>query len=110
MLRLLAASTLFGVLLLAASPGGAAPLMKAAGAKAAPATDLSAQSRRRPRTRIRVTPLYPYRTFNTAYPLPYEYEYPGPGATRECRARLQQEWRPSGTVIVPRMNCWWVRG
>jgi hypothetical protein len=29
-------------------------------------------------------------------------------ARRECRAWLAQEFRPSGTVIVPRMNCWWV--
>jgi hypothetical protein len=29
-------------------------------------------------------------------------------AKRECRAWLEQEFRPSGTVIVPRMNCWWV--
>ena len=28
---------------------------------------------------------------------------------RECQARLVQEWRPSGTVIVPRMRCEWVR-
>jgi len=28
-------------------------------------------------------------------------------ARRECRARLVQEYRPSGTVIVPRMTCWW---
>src|SRR5207249_6125740 len=32
----------------------------------------------------------------------------GPNATRRCTAWLAQEYRPSGTVIVPRMNCWWV--
>jgi len=32
---------------------------------------------------------------------------PGPNSTRECRARLVEEHRPSGTVIVPVMNCWW---
>jgi hypothetical protein len=30
-----------------------------------------------------------------------------PNARRECRARLVQEYRVSGTVIVPQMNCWW---
>ncbi|MDO8875145.1 MAG: hypothetical protein Q8M24_17780 [Pseudolabrys sp.] len=28
-------------------------------------------------------------------------------ARRECRAQLVQEYRVSGTVIVPRMTCWW---
>jgi hypothetical protein len=74
-------------------------------------TDVSAQSQtKRVRPRIRVTPRYPYRTWHSPYPLPYTYEYPGPGATRDCRAKLVQEYRPSGTVIVPRMQCWWVPG
>src|SRR5712691_7141073 len=69
-----------------------------------------APSRPRVRPRIRVTPLYPYRVTPTDYPTPYAIEYPGPGAVRQCRAWLAQEFRPSGTVIVPRMSCWWVRG
>ncbi|RDV04209.1 hypothetical protein [Undibacter mobilis] len=32
---------------------------------------------------------------------------PGPNAKRECRARLVEQYRPSGTVIVPVMHCWW---
>lgn len=32
---------------------------------------------------------------------------PGPNARRECEAHLVQQYRPSGTVIVPVMNCWW---
>jgi hypothetical protein len=36
--------------------------------------------------------------------------YPGPNATRQCEAHYVQEFRPSGTVIVPRMHCWWVPG
>lgn len=28
-------------------------------------------------------------------------------ARRECRAQLVQEYRVSGTVIVPQMQCWW---
>jgi hypothetical protein len=65
---------------------------------------------RRVRPRIRVTPAYPYRLQSLPYPPPYDYEYPGPGAVRQCTARLVQEARPSGTVIVPRMTCRWERG
>jgi len=61
------------------------------------ATDLSAQSRKRHRgpTRLRVYPAY---------------SYPGPNAVRQCEVRYEQEFRQSGTVIVPRMHCWWQRG
>ncbi len=31
----------------------------------------------------------------------------GPNAKRYCRAWLAQEYRVSGTVIVPRQHCWW---
>jgi hypothetical protein len=64
----------------------------------------------RPRTRIRVVPRYPYRTYSTDYPVPYEYEYPGPGFVRQCTAWLAPENRPSGPVIVPKMRCWWQPG
>jgi hypothetical protein len=67
------------------------------------ATDVSAQERRRPK-RLRIYPrvvpdddVYP--RFN-----------PGPNAVRECTATYVQEYRPSGTVITPRMNCFWRRG
>ena len=33
--------------------------------------------------------------------------YPGPNAKRQCHAWLAQEYRVSGTVIVPQMRCWW---
>ena len=90
-----------------------------AGAQSAPgptgsrtvATDLSAQSKPvRPRTRIRVSPAYPYRTYSTTYPVPYPVEYPGPGFVRECSSRLVAENRVAGPVIVPRMRCWWQPG
>jgi hypothetical protein len=75
------------------------------------ATDVSAQSRTaRPRTRIRVSPTYPYRTFSTTYPVPYDIEYPGPGFVRQCSSRLVAENRVAGPVIVPRMRCWWQPG
>jgi hypothetical protein len=28
-------------------------------------------------------------------------------SVRQCRAQLVKEYRPSGTVIVPHMTCWW---
>jgi hypothetical protein len=63
---------------------------------AAQATELSSQRRSRPvRTRVRVFA---------------PYTYPGPRAVRHCTSWLEPEWRPSGTVIVPRMRCWWVSG
>jgi hypothetical protein len=35
---------------------------------------------------------------------------PGPNAVRDCTATYVQEHRPSGTVITPRMNCFWRPG
>lgn len=32
---------------------------------------------------------------------------PGPNAKRYCRSWLEKEYRVSGTVIVPKMQCWW---
>jgi hypothetical protein len=32
---------------------------------------------------------------------------PGPNSVRQCRSWLAQEYRVSGTVVVPRMQCWW---
>ena len=104
----LAAIAAFGGLLVAASPTAAEMAQPSAGAQTA--TDFSAQSRPRARTRIRVQKYYPYRRWHSLYPLPYDIEYPGPNAKRACTARYVQEYRPSGTVVVPRMSCWWVRG
>jgi hypothetical protein len=64
------------------------------------ATDLSA--RRRPRTRVRI---YSNSQPDDVYP---RYN-PGPNAVRVCNASYVQEFRPSGTVIVPRMSCYWRR-
>jgi len=102
-----AAIAAFGVLLFSASPGTAETAPPDA---ATAATEFSSQSRARPRTRIRVQKYYPYRRYHSLYPLPYDIEYPGPNAKRACTARYVQEYRPSGTVVVPRMSCWWVRG
>jgi hypothetical protein len=64
----------------------AAPIAKGATAS----TEFSAQAQRPP-TRFRVHP---------GWRLLY----------RDCTFRLAQQWRPSGTVIVPVQRCWWVRG
>jgi hypothetical protein len=104
----LAAIAALGGLLFAVSPAAAETARPPAGVETA--TDFSAQSRPRARTRIRVQKYYPYRRFHALYPLPYDVEYPGPNARRDCSVRYVQEYRPSGTVIVPRMSCWWVRG
>jgi hypothetical protein len=45
-------------------------------------------------TRPRVT-IYPRRQQLTA------------NSVRQCRAQMVKEYRPSGTVVVPRMHCWW---
>jgi hypothetical protein len=37
----------------------------------------------------------------------YPHYNPGPDAVRDCVANYVQENRPSGTVIVPRMHCYW---
>ena len=37
----------------------------------------------------------------------YPRYYPGPNAVRVCNASYVQEYRPSGTVIVPHMTCVW---
>lgn len=63
--------------------------------------DVSAQTRaRRPRVRI-------YREDERGV---YPSYHPGSGAVRDCVAHYVQEFRPSGTVIVPRMNCHWRHG
>lgn len=76
--------------------------MRVAQAPKAAATDTSAQ-RRRPSRRI---PVYRREWAPDVYP---RYN-PGPNAVRDCTATYVQEYRPSGTVITPRMNCYWRPG
>ena len=80
-----------------------APELRIAPAPAAVATDLSAQ-RRRPLRRVPI-----YRQEEWA-PDVYPRYNPGPNAVRDCTAHYVQEYRPSGTVITPRMNCYWRPG
>jgi len=70
------------------------------------AAEISAQQRfRPPQTRLRVQPYYEPNAEGV-----YPRYYPGRNAVRECNATYVQEYRPSGTVIVPRMNCFWRPG
>ena len=85
------AAGLFAALGLVTVPAGAGPARQYT--QAAPASDLSAQAQR-PRTRLRVNPERQLR--------PRDY--------RDCEFKLVQQYRPSGTVIVPWQRCWWVRG
>lgn len=97
--RVLAAGSLALIcgLGLALSPASAqtfAPAQAAQTGKAAAAQDVSAQSRRRTIRRA------PHRVRIYAPRL-------GPNSVRVCNAYYEQEYRPSGTVIVPRMQCAW---
>lgn len=73
----------------------AEPVMTAARLASETATDVSAQSRRTIRRTPRRVPVY------------RGSHDPGPNAVRLCHAYYEQEYRPSGTVIVPRMHCYW---
>jgi hypothetical protein len=69
-------------------------------------TEASAQRRiRRPLTRLRVYPSY-----EPGLDGVFPRYFPGRNAVRDCSATYVQEYRPSGTVIVPRMSCFWRPG
>lgn len=89
--RVLVGAGLFVLAGLLAAPAAAQTPSERVAASASKPTDLTAQRRyRRQPTRLRV-----YRSF------------PGPNSKRVCNARYVQEYRPSGTVIVPVVNCYW---
>jgi hypothetical protein len=87
---------------LAGAAAQTAPSMRTEQASLPAVTDISAQRRFK---RLRIYP--------NDQPGPdgvYPRYYPGRNAVRDCTATYVQEYRPSGTVIVPRMNCYWRRG
>jgi len=88
-----------------APPGSANAQNAPSGVRLAQAASPDAPPRKphRPTTRLRVVPNYEP---DEVYP----HYYPGPNAVRECNATYVQEYRPSGTVIVPHMSCHWRRG
>jgi hypothetical protein len=75
-----------------------------AGAQSSGVVLAQADQRRPPRVIItpRQIPADPYPSPGAAFP--------GPGYVRDCVAFYVEDPRPSGTVIVPRMRCGWVRG
>jgi hypothetical protein len=103
-----AISAAFAWLLLADAPAQAQTASTRSRAAQAPkvstpvVTDASAQQRRR----LQRVPIYRQEWVPDVYP---RYN-PGPNAVRDCTATYVQEYRPSGTVITPRMNCWWRPG
>jgi hypothetical protein len=72
------------------------------GTAQAASTDVSAQQRR-----LRRVPIYPREEWRPDVRPRYN---PGPNAVRDCTATYVPEYRPSGTVITPRMNCYWRPG
>jgi hypothetical protein len=68
-------------------------------------TEVSTPRARRPSIRLRVYPRYQGEPDGV-----YPRYFPGRNAVRDCTATYVQEYRPSGTVIVPRMSCFWRRG
>lgn len=79
----------------AAEPAKSRPKLFAGPSVNVRATDVSAQNRermreRRPR-RVRI----------------YTPRGPGPNSVRICHSHYEYEHRLSGTVIVPRENCYW---
>jgi hypothetical protein len=94
------------VLLTAGAEAQTAPGTRTAQASQPAADERPAQPpARRPTTRLRIYPRYQAEPDGV-----YPRYFPGQNAVRECNATYVQEARPSGTVIVPRMSCYWRRG
>jgi hypothetical protein len=94
---MIAAAAVLG--LLGATPVMSEPMpQRAAGVRALP-TDFSAQAWYEPRGR-----------YEQRRPPRIRVQPGGRLLYRDCKFWLAQEYRPSGTVIVPRQYCWWVRG
>jgi hypothetical protein len=77
-------------------------------AQASPPADAQPSVQHRVRRSPRRVPIYPQ--YQPEPDEVYPHYYPGPNAVRDCTATYVQEYRPSGTVIVPRMSCVWRRG
>jgi hypothetical protein len=97
-LTILAGGALAVIGLAASSPAAAQStgVRAAERANASPSIEATAQQRRRRApTQLRVS---------------RDRAYLPPNAVRTCDAWYEQEFRPSGTVIVPRMRCRWIAG
>jgi hypothetical protein len=92
-------TALMGMIL--ASPAARAePVISITQARKEASTDVSAQRR------MKRIPIYPRYEGHWQPDVVPRYN-PGPNAVRVCNAHYVQEARPSGTVIVPRMSCYW---
>jgi hypothetical protein len=98
----IAGAALAGALLVSI-PVRAEPVFPAAQTRNGSSTDFSAQRR------LKRIPIYPRQEEHWQPDVVPRYN-PGPNAVRVCNATYVQEARPSGTVIVPRMSCYWRRG
>jgi hypothetical protein len=112
MIRIMTAAILGGAIVLTAAAQAQNIRPAADSAQTArPATVQLAQAetpappRRRFTNRLRVTPNRDYWPDDV-----YPHYDPGPNAVRVCNAHYVQEYRPSGTVIVPRVACVWRPG
>jgi hypothetical protein len=95
---------LAGALLLPASGTSAQPAPSGAQV-AQTSVEVAPAHRRRPLRRVPIYPRYQAEPDGV-----YPRYYPGPNAVRDCTATYVQEFRPSGTVITPRVNCVWRPG
>ncbi|HKG99293.1 MAG TPA: hypothetical protein VKB08_01030 [Bradyrhizobium sp.] len=110
MIRVITAALLAALAVVVVGPAASAQIApqgsRTAQATQSVPTEASAQRHvRRTPTRLRV-----YRYYEPGLDDVYPRYYPGRNALRECSAHYVQEHRPSGTVIVPRMNCFWRPG
>jgi hypothetical protein len=90
-----------GVFLLPGAVASAQPATS--GIRLAQADDDTAPVVRRARRAVPRLRVYPEYQPDEVYP----HYFPGSNAVRVCNATYVQEFRPSGTVIVPRMSCHW---
>jgi hypothetical protein len=105
MMRIVTVATLAA--LAGFSPSGASAQMQTSGVRTAQATTPAATDTSAQRRPLRRVPIY--RPDHWEPDVIPRYN-PGPNAVRECTATYVQEYRPSGTVITPRMNCYWRPG
>jgi hypothetical protein len=107
MMRIGTAAILVAIAGMVALPSGLNAQTAPAGVRMAQAAQPGADAPRRARP-LRRVPVYP--RYEPGPDDVYPHYFPGSDAVRECNATYVQEYRPSGTVIVPRMSCHWRRG
>jgi hypothetical protein len=93
--------------MLLAGPAGAQAQTASSGIRLAQASQPVAPEVAAQRRRLRRVPIY--RNYEWE-PEVYPRYYPGRNAVRDCTAIYAREYRPSGTVIVPHVNCYWRQG